>query len=163
MLTAVIAAEDDPTELAETLSPLVTAAVDGLVRRVHIITPAKPNGAMSALIDSSGADHHVVANDPLFRWRSLVDVGPKGWRLCLVAGMVPTSDWAEHVARHIAISGVGAATFRLTANVSVRLAAEASRFVGRIYPPAGLLLENAEMFNGRRVTKLRARLNDRRR
>ncbi len=161
MLTVLVAADDDAIALAETLAALVPAAVDGLARRVAVITSNDPGNDVLQVIDASGADHAQAAGDAAAMWRSQIPVAGAEWRLCLVAGMTPVGDWADVVARHISRPKAGSAVFSLAGGVGMRLASAAGRFAGRVHPPSGLLIRGAWR-TPLRVSRLRARLEDRR-
>ncbi|MBN9063052.1 MAG: glycosyl transferase, partial [Rhizobiales bacterium] len=102
MLSVFVAAEEDAVALAETLAALVPAAVDGLVRRVTVITPAAPLNDLDRLIDESGAARAVAGGGPAAMWRSQFAGSGADWRLCLIAGMAPAGGWVDAVTRHMA-------------------------------------------------------------
>lgn len=161
MLTALVAADDDAIALAETLAALVPAAVDGLVRRVVVITEDRAGEDVGQLIDASGVDHVVAAGDAAALWRSQIPIGGAEWRLCLVAGMTPVGDWADVVARHVSRPKVAPAMFSLAGDIRLRLASGAARLAGRVHSPSGLLIRGP--WPGRlRLKRLPARLEDRR-
>ena len=162
MLTAVIAAGHDPVALAETLAALVPAAVDGFLRRVLVVTNGPAVGDISVLIDASGADHCAAAGDALALWRAGLAVAAPGWRLCLDAGMIPVGDWPEAVVRYCARPDAGPAVFAIGGAWRLRIAAGVTRLTGRPYPAAGLLLREAAIPARLQLTRLRARLEDRR-
>lgn len=161
MLTVLVAADDDAIALAQTLAALVPAAVEGLVRRVAVITRADPGGDVRQVIDASGADHARGTGDAAAMWRSQSPARDGEWRLYLIAGMTPVGDWADIVARHVAQREAGPATFSPAGGFGLRLSSEAARLAGRAHAESGLLIRGA--WRARmRVRRLPARLEDRR-
>lgn len=160
MLTVLVAApDDDAIALAETLAALVPAAVDGLVRRVRILTNGAPDLDLAQLIDASGADHAIAAGDALAMWRSQPS-GMDEWRLCLIAGMTPVSDWTDAVARHVGRE-TKPATFSIDGALTSRVIAAVLRMSMRPHPPSGLLVRGSWP-QSLKAKLLPARLEDRR-
>ncbi|OJY34741.1 MAG: hypothetical protein BGP06_18045 [Rhizobiales bacterium 65-9] len=160
MLSVFVAAEEDAVALAETLAALVPAAVDGLVRRVTVITPAAPLNDLDRLIDESGAARAVAGGGPAAMWRSQFAGSGADWRLCLIAGMAPAGGWVDAVTRHMARQA-GPAVFSVSSGCRSRFVAGAARVAGRIHPPSGLLAQG-DWPSARRLALLPARLDDRR-
>ncbi|WP_342360493.1 hypothetical protein [Terrarubrum flagellatum] len=161
MLTAHVVANDDAIALAETLAALVPAAIDGLVRRVVVITRGEPDEDVAALIDASGAAHVVASDDPMEMWGRPAEDHAGEWSLYLLAGLTPVSDWADMVARHVSRPKAGPAVFALAGGWRVRAATLARRISGRRDPAWGLLARG-DAGKGSGVTRLAATLEDRR-
>lgn len=100
MITAVLAASTDPIALAESLSALVPAAVDGLVRQA-VVVAHRPNESMQVLIESAGVDFVEAEGDVAAKWRRGAQEARASWLLLLEAGMTPAGNWADEVARFI--------------------------------------------------------------
>jgi hypothetical protein len=162
MLTVLVAASDDPIALAETLGALVPGAVDGLVKRVAVVTPGPAGAEIGELIDASGADHLVAEGDAAALWRAGLRQARPGWRLCLIAGAVPSRDWTEAVARHLARGDAGAAVFGIEGGPMRRAMAGLARLAGRIDPLTGFLTRASDLAAGGRLHLLPARISDRR-
>ena len=160
MLTAIVAASDDPISLAETLSALVPAAVEGLVRRAIVVTAREPGAKAAQIIEASGADQLTADGEGIDLWRAGLRNAQPGWRLCLVAGSVPTSPWMDAVERHIATSDRDA-VFHPSGLLGRRLGAGLMRLAGHADLRAGLLTRRNDLAIRLRPVKLAARIEDR--
>lgn len=150
MITAVLAASTDTIALAESLSALVPAAVDGLVRQA-VVVALKPDEAMNALIESAGVDFVEAGGDVAAKWRHGAERARAPWLLLLEAGMRPAGNWADEVARFIERADrgqarAGAATLKPRSETSqfasLRLMGEQGlgRLLRRPAPAGGLLI-----------------------
>lgn len=173
MLSAVIAAGDDPVELAETLAALVPAAMEGLVREA-IVVADRPNQAVRALADAAGARLVEASGGPAAAWRAGAGVARGPWLLLLVAGLSPTPGWADVAARALARPARPGAAFAFgVRSEGARLATLmlgarglATRLTRRPSPEHGLMVRAVDWrdMHGRpKVERLAATLLDNRR
>lgn len=97
MLTVLMECRDQETELAQTLSVLVSAAVEGLVSDVVILDHGSQDGS-SRVADAAGCRFYT-------QW-DLADVlrGVRGeWLLLLEPGARLQAGWIDEVAEYIAL------------------------------------------------------------
>lgn len=135
MLTVLMECRDQETELAQTLSVLVTAAVEGLVGDVIILDHGSTDGT-SRVADAAGCQFHQG-------W-DLGDVlrGARGeWLLLIEPGARPQAGWIDEVAEHMAI-GRQAARFAPARNYRRPLL----KRIGRSVAPLeyGLVLQKTQ-------------------
>lgn len=158
-MTAILAASTDSIALAESLSALVPAAVDGLVRQA-IVVADRPGETMRALIDEAGVDFVEADGDILAKWRRGGEKARSSWLLLLEAGMTPTGNWADEVARFIDRAdrgqirpGIVAATLKPRSEVSqlasLRLMLDHGlQRLARTPPRAGGLVVRRDFWSG---------------
>lgn len=97
MLTVLMECRDQESELAQTLSLLVTAAVEGLVGDVIVLDHGSTDGS-SRVADAAGCQFHT-------QWH-LPDVlaSARGeWLLLAEPGARPQAGWIEDIAEYMAI------------------------------------------------------------
>jgi hypothetical protein len=97
MLTVLMECRDQEAELAQTLSILVTAAVEGLVSDVIILDHASSDGS-SRVADAAGCRFHS-------QWdlKDILSSARGQWLFFIEAGARPQSGWIEEVMEHVAV------------------------------------------------------------
>ncbi|AYC99829.1 glycosyltransferase family A protein [Neorhizobium sp. NCHU2750] len=132
MLTVLMECRDQEAELAQTLSILVTAAVEGLVSDVIVLDHASRDGS-SRVADAAGCRFHS-------HWdiKDILRSARGEWLLFIEAGARPQSGWIEEVMEHLAINKQ-AARFSPSRNYRRPL----FKRIGRSLPPLeyGLLVQ----------------------
>jgi hypothetical protein len=128
---------------------------------VLVVTAGPAEGDVARLIEASGASHLVAEGGADALWRAGLKGSAPGWRLCLIAGAVPTGAWIDAVARHMATSDAPA-TLRVAEGWRARIAAAWLSLAGRALPVAGILVRDADITALRRLVRLPARIEDRR-
>ncbi len=98
MLTVLMECRNQESELAQTLSVLVSAAVEGLVSDVIILDHGSGDGS-SRIADAAGCQFHGT-------WRiDEVLQGARGeWLLLLEPGARPQAGWIDEVAEFVALN-----------------------------------------------------------
>lgn len=99
MLTIIMECRDNEAELAQTLSALVSGAVEGVVRDVIVLDQGSRDGS-SKVADAAGCRF-------LADWdmKDVVRSARGDWLLLLEPGARPLSGWVEAVVDHVAING----------------------------------------------------------
>lgn len=99
MLTIILECRDNEAELVQTLSALVTGAVEGVVRDVIVLDQGSRDGS-SKVADAAGCRF-------LTSWdmKDVVRSARGDWLLLLEPGARPLSGWVEAVVDHVAING----------------------------------------------------------
>ena len=97
MLTVLMECRDQEAELAQTLSILVTAAVEGLVSDVIVLDHASRDGS-SRVADAAGCRFHT-------QWdiKDILRSARGQWLLFIEAGARPQSGWIDEVMEHVAV------------------------------------------------------------
>ncbi|MDQ0465770.1 glycosyltransferase involved in cell wall biosynthesis [Caulobacter ginsengisoli] len=109
MISVVVTTFNDARALAATLTPLVTAAVDGLVREV-VVADGGSTDATLELADDAGAR---IVRTTLARRVAEGCAATKGdWLLILPAGRRLSPGWEEAVAAHLSARPLKAGWFR---------------------------------------------------
>ncbi|OJF90436.1 glycosyl transferase [Pararhizobium antarcticum] len=98
MLTIILETRDDEAELAQTLSALVSGAVEGLVSDVIILDHGSHDGS-SRVADAAGCRF-------LTHWdmKDVVRSVRGEWLMLLQAGARPSGRWIDDVAEYIALN-----------------------------------------------------------
>lgn len=121
MISVFIQCNNQETELARTLSALVSGAVEGLISDVTILDEGSSDGS-SKVADAAGCSFH--------RLDELPDVAPNmrgNWALLVEAGARPAIGWIELLGEHVANSNVSA---RFNASKTYKLP-----FMARLFGP----------------------------
>ncbi|MGL4323964.1 MAG: hypothetical protein ACRCTD_07960 [Beijerinckiaceae bacterium] len=161
MFDAIVTTSDDPFELADTLAALVPAVIDGVLRRVIIVAERQPSVATVKLVEESGADLVIIPGDVAARWQAALTQRPRGWHLCLAAGLVPVGEWREAATRFAARAQPGErAVFQVSGPWSARLAVWLRRMGGQRVIAAGQIVSGPE--DAGKTTTLPAFIEDRR-
>lgn len=97
MLTVLMECRDQESELAQTLSVLVSGAVEGLVSDVIILDHGSQDGS-SRVADAAGCRFHVD-------WdiKDIVASARGEWLLLIEAGARPQAGWIDAVMEYIAL------------------------------------------------------------
>jgi len=97
MLTVLMECRDQEAELAQTLSILVSAAVEGLVSDVIILDHASRDGS-SRVADAAGCRFHT-------HWdiKDVLRSARGEWVMLLEPGARPQSGWIDEVAEYLAL------------------------------------------------------------
>jgi hypothetical protein len=98
MLTIIMECRDDEAELAQTLSALVSGAVEGIVRDVIVLDHGSRDGS-SLVADAAGCRF-------LTNWdiQDVVRSARGDWLLLLEPGARPLSGWVDAVVDHVSVS-----------------------------------------------------------
>ncbi len=98
MLTIIMECRDQEPELAQTLSVLVSGAVQGLVSDVIILDHGSRDGS-ARVADAAGARFHL-------QWdmKDIVRSARGDWLFLLEPGSRPQSGWVEEIMEFIALS-----------------------------------------------------------
>jgi hypothetical protein len=104
MLTIIMECRNDEAELAQTLSALVSGAVEGVVRDVIVLSRESSDGS-ARVADAAGCRF-------LTEWdmKTVLREARGDWMLLLEPGARPLSGWVDAVVDHVAVSR-GAARF----------------------------------------------------
>jgi len=97
MLTIIMECRDDEAELAQTLSALVSGAVEGIVRDVIVLDHGSRDGS-SRVADAAGCRF-------LTQWdmRDMLQSARGDWLLLLEPGARPLTGWVDAIVDHVAI------------------------------------------------------------
>jgi hypothetical protein len=97
MLTVLMECRDQEAELAQTLSMLVSAAVEGLVSDVIVLDHGSRDGS-SRVADAAGCRFHS-------HWdiKDILRSARGEWLLIIEAGARPQSGWIDETMEHIAL------------------------------------------------------------
>ncbi len=109
MISVVVATLNNDRALAQTLAPLVSAAVDGLVREV-VVSDAGSTDATLELADDAGA--LIVRAQPAQQLNAGCAAAKSDWLLILPVGRRLSEGWETAVAAHISKSPAKAAWFK---------------------------------------------------
>lgn len=109
MISVVVATLNDARALSDTLGPLVTAAVDGLVREV-IVADGGSTDATLELADDAGA--RIVKTTPARRLADGCAKARSDWLLILPPGRRLSQGWETSVAAHLSARPAKAAWFK---------------------------------------------------
>lgn len=98
MLTVIMECHNQETELAHTLSVLVTGAIEGLVSDVIVLDHGSRD-ASSRLADAAGCRFYT-------HWdiRDIVRSARGDWLLLMEPGARPQSGWVEEIMEYMAVS-----------------------------------------------------------
>lgn len=98
MLTIIMECRDNEVELAQTLSALVSGAVEGIVRDVIVLDHGSSDGS-STVADAAGCRF-------LTHWdmKDVVRSARGDWLLLLEPGARPTSGWVDAIVDHVAVN-----------------------------------------------------------
>lgn len=98
MLTVLMETRDQEAELAQTLSLLVSAAVEGLVSDVIVLDHGSRDGC-ARVADAAGCRFHV-------HWdiKDILRSARGEWVFLIEAGARPQSGWIDEVMEHLAVS-----------------------------------------------------------
>jgi hypothetical protein len=98
MLTVLMECRDQEAELAQTLSILVSAAVEGLVSDVIVLDHASRDGS-SRVADAAGCRFHA-------HWdiKDILRSARGEWLLLIEAGARPQSGWIDEVMEYLALN-----------------------------------------------------------
>ncbi len=99
MLTIILECRDNEAELAQTLSALVSGAVEGVVRDVIVLDHGSRDGS-AKVADAAGCRF-------LSHWdmKDVVRSARGDWLLLLEPGARPLSGWVDAVVDHVSIDG----------------------------------------------------------
>lgn len=100
MITIIIAATQSERSLIATLSALVPAAVDGLVREA-IVADREPREDISAIADASGCGVVLMDGPPSRAVKAAAETARAPWLLFLRAGIVLEPQWIGEARRFI--------------------------------------------------------------
>ena len=131
MISVVIATFNDERTLGQTLSALVTAAVDGLVREV-ILADAGSTDDTLEIADDAGA--RVARGDV----DAAIGVARSDWLLIVDVALPAPSGWDEAVAAHIN-AGSGQAAWWGSSSLLGKKTARGLLVSKRVYDAAGYL------------------------
>src|SRR5437868_1745220 len=97
MLTVFLECQDNEPELAQTLSVLVSAAVEGLVRDVVVLDRSAREGT-SRIADAAGCRYYA-------RWEivEILRAARGDWLLFVEPGARPQSGWIDEVSEYMAV------------------------------------------------------------
>ena len=97
MLTIIMECRDNEAELAQTLSALVSGAVEGIVRDVIVLDHGSRDGS-SKVADAAGCRF-------LTEWdiTEVLRSAPGDWLLLLEPGARPMTGWVDAIVDHVAI------------------------------------------------------------
>lgn len=98
MLTVMMECRNQESELAQTLSILVSAAVEGLVSDVIILDHGSADGS-SRVADAAGCQFHTQ-----WEMKSVLGSARGEWLLLIEPGSRPQAGWIEEVAEFIALN-----------------------------------------------------------
>lgn len=98
MLTIIMECRDNEAELAQTLSALVTGAVQGLVRDVIVLDHGSRDGS-AKVADAAGCRF-------LTSWdmKDVVRSARGDWLLLLETGARPLTGWVDAIVDHVSVS-----------------------------------------------------------
>jgi hypothetical protein len=105
MLSAVVHASANPSDLAVTLAALVPAVAEGLMSHAVVVLEAD-NPAAERIADAMGASLVMAAANP---WRAGAAAARGHWVLLLRAGEEPQQGWIHAVERHLIRHGAASA------------------------------------------------------
>ncbi|EJZ20412.1 hypothetical protein, partial [Rhizobium sp. Pop5] len=127
MLTVVLECHDQESELAQTLSVLVTGAVEGLVSDVIVLDHGSRDGT-SRVADAAGCRFH---SD----WdiKDIVRSARGEWLLFVEPGARPQGGWIDEISEYVALNRLPA---RFTASRGYRR--PFFKRIGRAAPPLEL-------------------------
>lgn len=102
MLTVILECRNHEPELTQTLSVLVTGAVEGLVRDVIILDLGGADG-VARIADAAGCHYHT-------QWdiKDIVRNARGSWLLFVEPGARPQPGWIDGISEHILISRMSA-------------------------------------------------------
>lgn len=109
MISVVVPTFNSARALSDTLTPLVTAAVDGLVREVIVADGGSTDGTLE-LADDAGA--RIVRTSPERRLADGCAKAKGEWLLILPAGRRLSEGWETAVAAHLSARPAKAAWFK---------------------------------------------------
>ena len=95
MISAVIETAQNERDLARTLTVLVPAAVDGVLRDVAVVADTDAADAVRSVCEHAGCELVSAAN-----LRDTIAVRRSDWVLCLQAGAVLEPGWSEALRVH---------------------------------------------------------------
>ncbi len=98
MLTVIVEAGENPEAVARTLAGLVPAAVEGVVRDVHIVAGSE-SPALKRVVDTAGARLW-----PSGRLADAINAARAEWLLVLEPGARLNGEWMDAVAAHCGAS-----------------------------------------------------------
>ncbi|MBK1622692.1 hypothetical protein [Afifella marina] len=134
MITVLLSAPEDAQHLARSLTALVPAAVEGLVRDAYVV--GSPNEEIEAVADAAGAE--LIGREAL---TETIASSRGEWLLLMEGGARPLDGWMTAVREWMEEPGSGAASFTL-AGKSKKLFG----FLEREEPlRRGVLLRKADM------------------
>jgi len=132
MLTVIMECKDQEPELAQTLSVLVTAAVEGLISDVAVLDHGSRDGS-ARIADAAGCRFYT-------HWdiKDVLRAARGEWLLLIEPGARPQSGWIDEVAEYLALNKQPA---RFTPSRGYKL--PLYRRIGRSPPP----LEHGFLFS----------------
>jgi glycosyltransferase involved in cell wall biosynthesis len=155
MISVVMATFNDAATLGPTLSALVPAAVDGLVREV-ILADAGSTDATLDIADDAGARLVMCAGPPGERIARGCAAARGDWLLILETGPVPPAGWQRAVDSHLK-SGSGAAYWGGQPRLLRRPKAPSLLIPRRLFDDAGGYSEDLASMLGARKLAIQGR------